>query len=211
MVSGLFEVLCNWFYDDGWWIFGFKSFRFCIISSKVREITFLVQCNGPPHVPFPVTPHEPLRRVMCCNFTNKTSDDLLRTLPHGPAFPTLRYWTGTIMCCSWDFQYYDGILEASHYQSDRTHHAIDFVNWWTLMTVQLDTTSESHFWRTSLTYLYLFFRGKRHSKQKNGEENGHYHHQVWMEWEAERVYSQVSNNYSGSDNLKGVSQPEITR
>ena len=24
----------------------------------------------------------------------------------------------------------------------------------------------------------LFFRGKIHSKQKNGEENGHYHNQV---------------------------------
>ena len=52
------------------------------------------------------------------------------------------------------------ILKASHYQSDKTHQAIDFVNWWTLMTIQLDTTSESHFWRTSLPFPFCISGGK---------------------------------------------------
>ena len=64
---------------------------------KSKDITFLEQCNGPSHVPFPVTPRDPrqpgemLSDLMRCNFTNKMSDDLLRTLPHGPVFPTLQY------------------------------------------------------------------------------------------------------------------------
>ena len=126
-------------------------------------------CSIPSHAPWaPPGPGEAeLCSLMCCNFTNKMSDDLLRTLPHGPAFPTLRYWTGTIMCCLRlsMFLWYSR-SQYSHYQSDRTHHAIDFVNWWTLMTVQLDTTSESHFWRTSLPFVFVFQREKALKTEK---------------------------------------------
>ena len=53
-----------------------------------------------------------------------------------------------------------------------------------------------------ITIFILYFRGKRHSKQKNGEENSPYHHhQVRIEaWTS--IFSGPPNNYSGTYNLK---------
>ena len=76
--------------------------KFFQIPLQVRRHYFFgamqwpLTCSIPSHAPW-APPGEMLSDLMRCNFTNKVSDDLLRTLPHGPVYPTLQYWTGTIL------------------------------------------------------------------------------------------------------------------
>ena len=115
--------------------------KFFQIPLQVRRHYFFgamqwpLTCSIPSHAPW-APPGEMLSDLMRCNFTNKVSDDLLRTLPHGPVYPTLQYWTGTILQYSISiisklsclnlkkYTLYNvyGILEASTVTINQTKH-----------------------------------------------------------------------------------------